>query len=100
MLALDGPARRWEPKRLRLRLYPAAGRLVKSGRRLRLRLACRWQWADLIATAIKRLEALPPDQHQQSRQSRKEPPGPMDPRPPDATVGPHERPTTENRHVG
>ena len=39
MLALDGPARAWEPKRLRLRLFSAAGRLARGGRRLRLRLA-------------------------------------------------------------
>jgi len=39
MLPLDGPARTWEPKRLRLRLLSAAGRLVHGGRRLRLRLA-------------------------------------------------------------
>ena len=39
MLALDGPARAWEPKRLRLRLFTAAGRIVRGGRRLRLRLA-------------------------------------------------------------
>jgi len=36
MLALDGPARAWEPKRLRLRLFRAAGRIVRGGRRLRL----------------------------------------------------------------
>jgi hypothetical protein len=36
MLALDGPARAWEPKRLRLRLFSAAGRIVRGGRRLRL----------------------------------------------------------------
>jgi hypothetical protein len=60
MLALpDHPARRWEPKRLRLRLFSAAGRLVKGGRRLRLRLAARWRWADLIAMATRRLQALP-----------------------------------------
>jgi hypothetical protein len=39
MLARDGTARRWEPKRLRLRLLSCAGRLVRGGRRLRLRLA-------------------------------------------------------------
>ena len=39
MLALTGPARRWEPKRLRLRMFAVAGRLVRGGRRLRLRLA-------------------------------------------------------------
>ena len=31
MLALDGHARRWEPKRLRLGVFSAAGRLVKAG---------------------------------------------------------------------
>jgi DDE family transposase len=38
LLALTGPARRWEPKRLRLRLFTVAGRIVRGGRRLRLRL--------------------------------------------------------------
>lgn len=60
MLALaDHPARRWEPKRLRLRLFSAAGCLAKGGRRLRLRLPRRWRWADLIATAITHLQTLP-----------------------------------------
>ncbi len=60
MLALhDDPARRWEPKRLRLRLFSAAGRLVRGGRRIRLRLAGQWRWAGLIAAAITRLQTLP-----------------------------------------
>jgi Transposase DDE domain group 1 len=60
MLAFDGPARRWEPKRLRLRLFSAAGRIVRSGRRLRLRLAACWPWAAEITAAITRLQALAP----------------------------------------
>jgi hypothetical protein len=60
MLALDGPARRWEPKRLRLRLFPAAGRLARGGRRLRLRLAATWPWATQITAAITRLQAFAP----------------------------------------
>ena len=32
MLALTGPARRWEPRKLRLRLFSAAGRIVRGGR--------------------------------------------------------------------
>ena len=59
MLALAGPARRWEPKRLRLRLFAVAGRLARGGRRLRLRLAERWPWAGEITAAITRLQALP-----------------------------------------
>ena len=60
MLALTGKARRWEPKRLRLRLFAAAGRLVRGGRRLRLRLAASWPWATQITTAISRLHAFAP----------------------------------------
>ena len=59
MLALTGTARRWEPKRLRLRIFAVAGRLVRSARRLRLRLAERWHWAADVITAITRLQALP-----------------------------------------
>jgi hypothetical protein len=60
MLALDGPARAWEPKRLRLRLFTCAGRIVRGGRRIRLRLAATWPWADQLTTAITRLQALTP----------------------------------------
>ena len=60
MLALPGPARAWEPKRLRLRLFSAAGRLVRGGRRLRLRIAVTWPWASQLSAAITRLQALAP----------------------------------------
>jgi DDE family transposase len=60
MLALTGRARRWEPKRLRLRIFSATGRLVRGGRRLRLRLAARWPWATQITAAISRLHAYAP----------------------------------------
>ena len=60
MLALDGPARAWEPKRLRLRLFSAAGRLARGGRRLRLRIAATWPWADQLTAAITRLQAYAP----------------------------------------
>jgi Transposase DDE domain group 1 len=60
MLALDGTARAWEPKRLRLRLFSAAGWLVRGGRRLRLRIAATWPWADQLTAAITRLQAFAP----------------------------------------
>jgi len=60
MLALEGPARAWEPKRLRLRLFSAAGRLVRGGRRLRLRLSATWPWAPQLTAAITRLHAYAP----------------------------------------
>jgi hypothetical protein len=59
MIALTGTARRWEPKRLRLRLFSVAGRLARSARRLRLRLAERWPWAGEVTAAITCLQALP-----------------------------------------
>lgn len=60
MLALAGAARRWEPKRLRLRVFAVAGRLARGGRRLRLRLAERWPWSAELTAAITLLQALPP----------------------------------------
>lgn len=60
MLALTGKARRWEPRRLRLRIFSAAGRLIRGGRRLRIRLAASWPWARQTTAAITRLQALAP----------------------------------------
>ncbi|MCC5582288.1 transposase, partial [Microtetraspora sp. AC03309] len=60
MLALHGTsARRYEPKRLRLRLFAVAARLVRGGRRLRLRIAASWPWASQLVAAITRLQTLP-----------------------------------------
>jgi hypothetical protein len=60
MLALTGhEARRWEPKRLRLRLFSVAGRIARHARRVHLRLAAHAPWADLILTAHQRLHDLP-----------------------------------------
>jgi hypothetical protein len=44
------PARRWEPKRLRLRLLAVAGRIIRTGRRKQLRLPRDWPWNHLIST--------------------------------------------------
>ena len=60
MLALAGhAARRWEPKRLRLRLFSVAARLVRTGRRRMLRYNRAWPWAELLSAAIAGLRALP-----------------------------------------
>ena len=53
------PARRWEPKRLRLRLLWAAGRLAVSGRRRTLHLAKTGKWTPLLLEAIRTLRTLP-----------------------------------------
>ncbi|GAB2711392.1 hypothetical protein GCM10010442_34330 [Kitasatospora kifunensis] len=59
MLALTGDARRWEPQRLRLRLFSAAAQLVNTGRRSCLRLARHWPRTDVVTSAFERLHALP-----------------------------------------
>jgi Transposase DDE domain group 1 len=59
MLALaEHPARRWEPKRLRLRLFSIAGRLARSGRRTVLHLATHSPWTGLIVEALTSPRAL------------------------------------------
>ncbi len=63
MLALaDHPlhpeARRWEPKRLRLRLFSVAGRLATSARCTVLHLSSANRWTGLLIDAIARLRAL------------------------------------------
>jgi hypothetical protein len=60
LLALTGQARRWEPRRLRTRLFAAAGRIARGSRRLRLRLAARWPWSAVITAGLTRLSDLPP----------------------------------------
>lgn len=56
MLAMhDQPARRWEPKRLRLRLFSAAARLARHARQTRLRFAAHWPWTGLIISTLARL---------------------------------------------
>jgi hypothetical protein len=54
----EHPARRWEPKRLRLRLLSIAGRLAVTGRRRLLHLAATAPFTDLALDALQRLDAL------------------------------------------
>jgi hypothetical protein len=49
------PARRWEPKRLRLRLFSIAGRIADHGRTRHLHLAAAAPWAWLLQAGIDRL---------------------------------------------
>jgi Transposase DDE domain group 1 len=58
-LALNGELSRCEVKRLRYRIIHQAGRLVRSARRIRLRLESSWPWAKQLADAFARLQALP-----------------------------------------
>jgi hypothetical protein len=59
LLTLAGhDARRWEPKRLRLRLFTTPATLARTGRRVWLHLALKSPWARLVSDAIHRLRAL------------------------------------------
>jgi Transposase DDE domain group 1 len=61
MLALpEHPARRWEPKRLRLRLFSIAGQLARSARQTVLHLPEHAPWAGLLLQALTTLRNLAP----------------------------------------
>ena len=58
-LCLEGELALSEPKRIRQRLLHVAGRITRSGRRVTLRLPRSWPWAETLAAAFARLQALP-----------------------------------------
>jgi len=58
-LRFTGALRKLEPKRLRYRAIQVAGRLVRTGWRLILRLDQDWPWATDLAQAFNRLRAAP-----------------------------------------
>ena len=59
LIALDGDLAKAEPKTLRYRVLHAAGKLVRGGRRRRLKIPATWPWAEAIATAWALITALP-----------------------------------------
>ncbi len=54
----DTPARRWEPKRLRLRVFSIPATLARHARRLRLHIKTTAPFADLVVTGWARLALL------------------------------------------
>ena len=52
------PARRWEPKRLRYRLYSIPAALARGGRQVRLRYAGHHPWVALLVGALTALSIL------------------------------------------
>jgi Transposase DDE domain group 1 len=59
LLALDGDLARAEPKTLRYRVLHAAARLVRGGRRRRLKIQASWPRAEAITAAWQRIDTLP-----------------------------------------
>lgn len=53
------PARRWEPKRLRLRLFQTPAVLARHARHTVLHISARHAWASVIISAATALRALP-----------------------------------------
>jgi hypothetical protein len=57
-LCLRGEAQEWDPKTLRYRLLHTAARIVRTGRRLILRLQQNWRWTPVLYDAFRRLRRL------------------------------------------
>ena len=58
LLISEGPAPRWEPKRLRYRLLHVAARITRHARRTRVHLPRGWPWHHELVTGWQRLSAL------------------------------------------
>lgn len=52
-------ARRWEPKKLRHRLFTIPATIARTGRRTILHVSNRHRWAGLVVAAITTLRGLP-----------------------------------------
>lgn len=58
LLVFDGDLARAEPKRLRYCLLHTAGLIARTARRVHLRLAADWPWANDLVTAFNRVRTL------------------------------------------
>ena len=56
----DNAARRWEPKKLRYRIFTIPATLARTGRRVWLHLSTRSPWAALTLTGLRQLANLAP----------------------------------------
>ena len=55
----DHQARRWEPKRLRYRLFSISATLARRSRRTLVHVSARHHWSGLVEQAINTLRGLP-----------------------------------------
>jgi hypothetical protein len=58
-IGLSGALRGATPARLRYTLLHVAGRLIRTGRRVVVRVAAAWPWSGPLRTAVARCAALP-----------------------------------------
>jgi len=99
MLALAGhDARRWEPKKLRYRIFTIPATLARTGRRVRLHLSARSPWAGLALTGLTRLADLAPGltPAPPSRRTRARPPD-LEPAPTRGDTRESVTPTSQNQ---
>jgi hypothetical protein len=99
LLALDGDLAKAEPKTLRYRVLHAAARLVCGGRRRRVKIQATWPWprrSPPPGSASTRSRKHP-DQHEPVPATRKDNPGPWNPRPPGPPAAPLSYPSTKIR---
>ena len=88
MLCLDGPAKRWEPKTLRHRIFTMAATLAHTARRTILHLKQTSPWSTLIFDGWNRLAALtPPRPHRHPTRRSATPLRQWNRRPPATTCG-------------
>ena len=57
-ILLDGALAKAEPKLMRYRLLHTAARIVRRGRRIFIKIAAGWPWADQLAAAFSRLASI------------------------------------------
>jgi hypothetical protein len=57
-ILLDGPLAKAEPKLLRYRLLHTAARIIRRGRRIIIKIAAGWPWADQLTAAFTRLAQI------------------------------------------
>ncbi len=91
LIALDSTLARAEPKTLRYRLLHAAGKLIRGGRRRRLKISRTWPWADPYSHRLgpdHRPRRKPLTSRKPGRDHGRTNPGPVEPRPPGPAAGP------------
>ncbi len=59
LICLEGDLAKAEPKRLRNLLLHTAGKLIRHGRRTRLKLDRAWPWSTALVAAFTRLRTIP-----------------------------------------
>ena len=90
----EHPARRWEPKRLRLRIFSLPAQIARHARRVVLHLPTHAPWAGLALDGLDRLRAARRPGLNTAHPTRRprNPTGPVEPAPPSdlgRTVTPH-----------